>query len=241
MSEAFQSWAPRRIDEAVEAAAPAPTAQCLPEDISPWSPPDMTAPLAVSPQSLAAKASNNNLAAQELDNQRELAKQEGYQEGLRLAEAESHQLLGQQSQQLQNAIAALSKLSHQLDDALESEIAALSVGLACQLLRRELTQLPGNFLEHIHAAATTLTGLNGKLEVYLNPDDMATLEGHVADTGQELEPNWQLIEDPSITAGGFKLSDDSSRIDETLETRLAKIVRQAFAGSAFIGGGEHSE
>ncbi|GAB3375290.1 FliH/SctL family protein [Spongiibacter taiwanensis] len=249
MTETFERWSPRRIegdDQPVEAVAQAERPS-LQGDVRPWVPADLgavAAKAAAGSSSHAASTAHAQTQAQrqqnhqsELDALRQQAQQQGYEEGLRRGQQEAHNLLAQQSQQLQNTIAALRNVAGQLDESLEREVIGLSVGLAAQLLRHELQQHPEWLHEQIQAATAMLPGAGGGLEIHLHPADVDTLQQHFAQSGEVAEGNWQFVEDANISPGGFMLANDNSRVDERLETRLAAILRQAFANSPFVSGG----
>lgn len=239
MSDTFQVWAPRAV-----AAPPVAPPQAAPDpapesEIRSWRPPAMDAPTA---QPGAAKT---DTAAQQKQHQaaREQAVEAGYQEGLARGEAEARALLGQQSQQLQLAIAALRQLYNALDGALESEILELSLKLACQLLGRELEARPDWLVAGIDAAVAALPGVSASIDVFLHPADLALINAHYERSADVPDSHWQLQEDSRLSRGGFRLGTDTSRMDQTLETRLAVLVRQAFADSALLkreGEGPHA-
>lgn len=245
MTEAFERWSPRRIEldqRPAEAAAQVEQSP-LPGDVRPWIPADLSAATtakvaSASPSrgAAAAKAQQQNQQS-ELDALRQQAQQQGYEEGLRRGQQEAHNLLAQQSQQLQNVIAALRNVAGQVDQSLEREIIGLSIGLAAQLLRQELQLHPEWLHQQIQAATAMLPGVGGGLEIHMHPADVATLQQYFAQSGEVAEGNWQFVEDGGISPGGFMLANDNSRVDERLETRLATILRQAFANSAFLSEG----
>lgn len=246
MTAEFRSWSPRQIsDENLPASAVAApsAAPLLPEDVRPWTPPSINNPAAKAASSRPEKppASSDDGS---LDATRQEAEERGYRDGLQRGEAEAHQLLVQQSQQLQLAMAALRNVTAQVDQNLEREVLELSVAMACQLLRRELNHDPGLLVEQIHDGVSALSGIKDHIEITLNPADLAILHQHFNDTGEAPEPHWQFLEDPRLSQGGFRLSGDSSRIDESLELRLATIIKSAFSGSPLLGkpdNGEHHD
>lgn len=242
MTELFQRWSPRRIDPAEPSPGPASDVAPGQRDVRPWIPADLASAPPGQPQRSAgvtptAASPQRQAEQQALESLREQAQRQGYEEGLRRGQQEAHALLAQQTQQLQSAMTALRNAAAQVDDSLEREIVSLSLGLAAQLLRREIDQHPETLHQQIQAACAQLPGVGGQLDIHMNPADVATLTQYVADSGDVPEGHWQFIEDPSITPGGFSLANDSSRVDERLETRLAAILRKAFAGSSFMAGG----
>ncbi|MDH3451407.1 MAG: FliH/SctL family protein, partial [Gammaproteobacteria bacterium] len=48
--------------------------------------------------------------------------------------------------------------------------------------------------------------------------------------GGEFEGRLKFVEDPLITRGGCKIDTDASRIDATLETRLAALAASVLVG-----------
>ena len=64
--------------------------------------------------------------------------------------------------------------------------------------------------------------------MHIHPDDAPFV--HDALRGGEFDSGIKLVEDPLVTRGGCKVDTDASRIDATLETRLAALAASVLVG-----------
>lgn len=147
------------------------------------------------------------------------ARQRGLAEGRAQGEAEFRL----RTQQLAELITALSQPLSGIDATVERELSELAVLIGQQLCKQQLLVQPEQVLAIVHEAIDRLPVAKHPVRIRLNPDDAAL----IASSGEQ-EPGWQLIEDPGMARGGCEIQTDSSRIDASLETRLAELVAQLF-------------
>jgi len=148
----------------------------------------------------------------------------GQQEGLAAGAAEANDkaaLMARLLQQLQRPF-------EQLDAQVEEELVSLALVIARQLVRRELKTDPGQVIAVVREALAALPVASREVKVCLHPDDLVLVREALAHT--ETERDWTLVEDPTLQRGDCRIVTETSRIEATLERRLAAVVAQLFGG-----------
>lgn len=162
----------------------------------------------------------------------EEARQKGYEEGYKTGfqagrdagEAEVQKII----QQILSLIDSLDQPFKQLDEQVESELMQIIVSLAQQLVRREIRLEPGEIIGVIRESMALLPANDRSIRVNLHPDDAALIRETLASSDNDR--NWALVEDPLITRGGCRIGTDVSKIDVTLESRLASLAATMLGG-----------
>ena len=153
---------------------------------------------------------------------------EGKQEGEKKGYEENLHLLRKQSAEFVSLLEALSEPFKLLDEAVEKELVNLAIGIASQVVRREIKIDPGQIIAVIREAVNALPLAEQKLTLHMHPEDAELVRSSLA--LDELSPPWNIIEDPLVTRGGCKVETETSKIDSTLENRLAVIVAAVLGG-----------
>lgn len=145
----------------------------------------------------------------------------GQQEGYAAGQADIRAVVAR----LEGLINALAQPFEQMDDEVETQLAELALSLSRQIIRREIQRQPGEIVAVIREAIGLLPVATREVRVHVNPEDARFINEAVAqgDGGSA----WRLVEDPSMTRGGCRVVTDSSRIDATLERRIALLASQA--------------
>jgi flagellar assembly protein FliH len=107
----------------------------------------------------------------------------------------------------------------ELDAAVEQELAQLAVTIARRVIAHELATRPELVAQAVRQAAAALPAAERELRVHLHPDDLALLRELEA-----TETHWQLVADPALPRGGCRLENGCSRLDASVETRLAAVI-----------------
>ena len=156
---------------------------------------------------------------------------EGLQQGLAEGKAQGQQQINEQVDFFQQVLEKLEKPLEEMDFEVEQQISSLAMMVAKHLVRRELRTDPGQVIAAVRQAVSVLPVGARDIRVYLHPAD-ATLvrEAMSLDHSGEEEKRWRVVEDAALTRGGCHVETESSRIDATIETRLASIVVQALGG-----------
>ncbi|MDH5377744.1 MAG: flagellar assembly protein FliH [Gammaproteobacteria bacterium] len=153
----------------------------------------------------------------------------GTEEGIKLGKAELEPYV-------QDLVAIFEKLERPVDDLdeeVEEELVSLAIAIAKQIVRRELKLDPTQIIAVIREVITVLPLSSRDIRVYLHPDDAAII-AELMQTDREIsvidEKRWRVVEDASLTRGGCQVETDKSRLDATVETRLAAAIAQALGG-----------
>jgi flagellar assembly protein FliH len=152
--------------------------------------------------------------------------QKGFEEGLKKGYEENVHLLQKQAAEFAGLMAALSEPFHTLDDEVEKELVKLVIGVASQLIRREIKTDPGQIVAAVKEAIKVLPLSSQTIRLHLHPDDAELVRTVLSPA--ELSPPWHLVEDPLITRGGCKVDTEVSHIDASVENRLSAVVAHIF-------------
>lgn len=156
----------------------------------------------------------------------EQGRKKGYAAGLAEIQAQANRLM--------QIIATLHEPLVQLDDQMEKELVALSIAIARQIVRRELKTDPGQIVAVVREAVASLPVGSRNVNLHLHPEDATLVRNALSLTGND--KTWRVVEDPLLTRGGCTVVTDISRIDATLDTRIA-----AIAATILGGGRDHDK
>ncbi len=147
---------------------------------------------------------------------------EGFAEGLKKGYDENVHLLQQQAKQFTSLLESLSEPFKHLDDEVENELVNLAIGIATQIVRREIKLNPGQVVAATKEAISILPLSSQKIIVHLHPEDSELVRSALS--LDDMSPPWNIIEDPLITRGGCKVDTEVSHVDATIEHQLAAVV-----------------
>ncbi|RKZ93744.1 MAG: flagellar assembly protein FliH [Gammaproteobacteria bacterium] len=154
--------------------------------------------------------------------------EQGKTEGSKKGYEENLHLLRKQTADLLSLLESLSEPFKEFDEEIEKELVRLSIGIASQLIRREIKIDPGQIIAVIREAVNILPVASQKLTLHMHPDDAELVRSSLAI--DDVSPPWDIIEEPLITRGGCKVKTEVSSIDATVENRLASIVATVLGG-----------
>lgn len=164
--------------------------------------------------------------ANDIDQWRAQAEEEGYQQGLVRAQQETCEL----QQQLLHLIDFFEHPLQSLNEDIEHQLTQLAVTLAQQLVRRELKVEPGEIIGLIRDSVQLLPGMQRNISIVLHPEDAQLVRNALSIETSDEEHNWKLIEDPMITRGGCEINAPPSAINATLENRLSELAASVLGG-----------
>ncbi|MFT5224637.1 MAG: flagellar assembly protein FliH [Polaribacter sp.] len=165
--------------------------------------------------------------ADEIEQWRKDAQDEGYQEGLKLASARTIST----QHRLEQLINFFEHPLKSLNEEVEQQLSQVVVTLAQQLVRRELKIDPGEIIGLIRESVELLPGNARGIRIFLHPEDASLVRDALSiETNSETQ-SWKLVEDPMITQGGCKIKSESSSINATLEYRLAALAAAVLGGT----------
>ncbi len=163
--------------------------------------------------------------------QLEKLQQQAYEEGLALGKrdgvAQGRALAQEQARRLEGICNTLSRPLQEMDEQVVNELTELAITVARQIIRRELKTDPGQVMAAVQKSLAELPVASRNIRLYLNPEDVALVRESLA-AGED--GNCRLLEDPAIARGGCRVVTDTSRIDATIEKRLAAIATELLGG-----------
>ena len=153
---------------------------------------------------------------------------QGFDEGSRQGYEENVQALQTKATQFTSLMESLSQPFKVLDAEVEKELVKLAIGIATQIIRREIKLDPGQVIAAVREAIKVLPLSSQKISLHLHPEDAELVRSALS--LDEMSPAWRIVEDPLITHGGCKVDTEVSHIDATVENRLAAVIATIFGG-----------
>ncbi len=176
----------------------------------------------------AAKGSAHLLTAGQVDalqrQAQEEARHRGFEEGLAAGKTE----LANRVARLSALGAAFAQPFQTLEQAVEEEVVALAVQLACHLVRREIERDPAVLQAAVHDCLAALAPSVRDVTVYLHPDDASLFRSHVP---APAELKFKLATDASLARGDLRVASATSLVDGSLAARCAEIIAAARLGT----------
>ncbi|MDR9750336.1 flagellar assembly protein FliH [Pseudomonas sp. SZMC_28357] len=166
----------------------------------------------------------------------ESIRQEAYNEGFAIGEKEGfHSTTLKVRQEADVALAAkvaslealmvnlLEPIAEQ-DTQIEKALVDLVQHITRQVIQRELA-IDSTHIEHVMRDALKLLPLGvGNVRLYINPQDFEQVKA----LRERHEETWRIVEDESLLPGGCRVETEHSRIDATVETRVAQVMDKLF-------------
>lgn len=146
----------------------------------------------------------------------------GFETGRKAAYDEHAGRLKQHAEQFASLMACLSEPFRRLDDEVEQELVRLAIGIATQIIRREIKLNPGQIVAAVREAIGVLPLSSQKINLHVHPDDAELVRTALA--LDEMSTPWSITEDPLLTRGGCKVDTEVSHINATIEHRLAAVI-----------------
>lgn len=164
----------------------------------------------------------------------ESIRQEAYNEGFATGEKEGfHSTTLKVRQEAEVALNAKLQALEQLmvnlfepiaeqDTQIEKTLVELVKHIARQVIQRELA-MDSTQIEHVMREALKLLPLGvGNVRLYVNPQDFE----QVKSLRERHEESWRIVEDEALLPGGCRVETEHSRIDASVETRIAQAMNQ---------------
>ncbi|MBV6823708.1 flagellar assembly protein FliH [Pseudomonas sp. PD9R] len=166
----------------------------------------------------------------------ESIRQEAYNEGFATGEREGFHSTTLKVRQeadvaLTAKIAGLEQLMTHLfepiaeqDTQIEKSLVDLVQHITKQVIQRELA-IDSTQIEHVMREALKLLPLGvGNVRLYINPQDFEQVKA----LRERHEETWRIVEDEALLPGGCRVETEHSRIDATVETRVARVMDKLF-------------
>lgn len=164
--------------------------------------------------------------AQDIDQWRKQAEEEGFQQGL----IRGQQVTQELQQSWQQLIEFFEHPLQALNEDIEHQLTQLAVTLAQQLVRRELKLEPGEIIGLIRDSVKLLPGNTRNITILLHPEDAKLVREALSIDASDEEHGWKLVEDPMIARGGCEINAPPSTINATLENRLSALAAEVLGG-----------
>ena len=157
---------------------------------------------------------------------------EGYDAGWEQGLAEGRNDIQSRASRLELLMTTLAEPLEELDYRVEQELVTLASAVARHLVRRELKTDPGQIVATVREAIGALPAASRKIRVYLHPEDVALVREALSLNDEEMDDDarWRVLEEPVLTRGGCRVETEHSRIDATVESRLAEAIAQMLGG-----------
>ncbi|CAI8911134.1 flagellar assembly protein FliH [Pseudomonas sp. IT-P294] len=166
----------------------------------------------------------------------ESIRQEAYNEGFAVGEREGFHSATLKVRQEAEAIlapkvAGLEQMMVNLfepiaeqDTQIEKSLIDLVQHITKQVIQRELA-IDSTQIEHVMREALKLLPLGAtNVRLYINPQDFEQVKA----LRERHEETWRIVEDVSLLPGGCRVETEHSRIDATVETRVAQVMVKLF-------------
>lgn len=192
-------------------------------EVQPWQIPELTNAQSgvVTPFPLSNNSAGQALEAEEL---RQTGFQQGYEEGLALAKKE----LASQQAQLEETLQALAQPLDKLNQEVEQELVELSLAVALQILRREITQDPKHVIGLIREAVNQLPAASRKIRIHLHPDDAQVVRETL--NQQDDSQHWQIKDDPTLARGSCQVHSETSFLDAGIDALINRLAVDMLGG-----------
>ncbi|MEW9900017.1 flagellar assembly protein FliH [Chitinivorax sp. PXF-14] len=215
---AFDEEARLKADTAPAAAEPAPPVPAVVDEVS-----------APAPEEVAEAASLPYPTAEEIEAIHQQAYQEAFGEGQKAGFEQGFEqglnegrLTGKQEvERLAQAIGALDEARTSFEHGVSDDLLQLALEVARQVVRVSVRAKPERMLPVIQEAVASLPNLANPPQVFLNPADLAAVEGLL---GHEIQQGWRLRPDDAVEQGGCRIETQSSEVDASLATRWKRVV-----------------
>ncbi len=147
---------------------------------------------------------------------------QGFDEGSQKGYDDNVHLLRKETAEFVSLLESLSEPFKTLDEQVEQALVDLAIGIAGQLVRREIKTHSGQIVAIVKEAVNALPIASQSLTLKLHPEDAELVRKALK--LDEMTPSWKIDEDPLISRGGCKVDTGASHVDATVENRLAVIV-----------------
>lgn len=143
-------------------------------------------------------------------------KEEGYQAGFREGQAKAQA----EAQRFIQASAKLEQGLARLDAAVADEVLALSIELAREVIRQEISARPECLLGVVREALAQLPHQHAG--IYLHPDDASLLRSYLGD--QLAHAGHRIHEDPKLRHGDCLIEAGGSQLDASVAMRWRRVL-----------------
>ncbi|MDF3866041.1 flagellar assembly protein FliH [Pseudomonas denitrificans (nom. rej.)] len=153
-----------------------------------------------------------------------IGEKDGFHAGQIKARQEADAALQPRLQNLETLMSHLLDPIAEQDQMLEQGMLNLVTHVVRQVVQRELATDSSQIRLVLREALKLLPMGASNIRIQVNPQDFELVKA-LRDRHEE---SWKIIEDDGLLPGGCRIETEHSRIDATVETRLAQAVKQLF-------------
>lgn len=174
-------------------------------------------------------------ALRQIEDVEQRAREDGYARGLAEGRDAARAELVAQVARVESLLAALVAPLEDLDATVERELVALALLTAERVVRHELATAPDRVLAAVRDSLAALPSHARQVRLHVAPQDAALLREHLAAGagGHACE----IVEDAALTPGGCHVHAEHSRVDASVESRLAALIDGVLARGDMPGQG----
>jgi len=203
-----------------------------------WRIPDMNNAMPVQTEFIPAISLPSDLEIlTTLDNAQSEGFEAGHEKGFKQGKKEGHQAAMEEALKLKalllSTLDSLQRPLEESQDEVEQELLELSLGIAKQILRREIKTDPRHIIGIVREAVKQLPSSHREITVHLQPDDAHILRETLHE--HKTQHHWDIIDDPAILQGDCQIQSESSFIDASIDALIARIAVE------MIGGHRHND
>ena len=147
---------------------------------------------------------------------------DGFHAGQLKAAQEAQAVLSAKVAGLENVMQQFFDPIAQQDQALEEAMLDLVLRISEQVIQRELTLDSSQIKQVVRECLKVLPVGSTAVRVYINPQDFEQIKA----LRERHEEDWKIIEDDDLLPGGCRFESLNTRVDGSIETRIAHIAQQ---------------
>ena len=147
---------------------------------------------------------------------------DGFHAGQLKAAQEAQAVLSAKVAGLENVMQQFFDPIAQQDQALEEAMLDLALRISEQVIQRELTLDSSQIKQVVRECLKVLPVGSTAVRVYINPQDFEQIKA----LRERHEEDWKIIEDDDLLPGGCRFESLNTRVDGSIETRIAHIAQQ---------------
>ncbi|BAN49731.1 flagellar assembly protein FliH [Metapseudomonas resinovorans] len=149
---------------------------------------------------------------------------DGFHAGQLKARQEAETALNARVAQLETLMGQLLEPIAEQDRQIEESLIHLTSLITRQVIQREL-RTDSSQIRHVLREALKLLPMGASnLRIHINPQDFEQVKA----LRERHEESWRILEDEALEPGGCRVETEHSRIDASIETRLAQAMKQLF-------------
>ncbi|SDH40008.1 flagellar assembly protein FliH [Pseudomonas panipatensis] len=149
---------------------------------------------------------------------------DGFHTGQLKARQEADEALQERVKQLETLMSQLFEPIAEQDRLIEQVLVNLVGQIARQVIQRELSNDSSQVRQVLREALKLLPMGAQNVRIHVNPQDFELVKA----LRERHEESWRILEDEELLPGGCRIETEHSRIDASIETRLAQITKQLF-------------